>query len=208
MMRLHTHPASPFGRKVLVAAHELGLAAEIRVEHRKVSPVEPHPEVVADNPLGKLPTLVREDGTPLVDSRVICEYLDARAGGGRLHPEEPELRWRALMLQALADGMMEASILARYETVLRPEALRWPAWVEHQKLKVARTLDRIEQEAQDLDPEAVHIGLIALACALGYLDFRFAEDGWRQGRPRLAAWFERYRMRPAMQATLPRDLVA
>ncbi len=205
-MRLHTNPASPFGRKVMVAAHELGLADRITVDNRAVTPVEPNAAVVADNPLGKLPTLVRDDGTPLYDSRVICEYLDELAGGGRLVPREGEARWRALRLQALADGVMEAGVLTRYETFLRPEELRWHAWVEHQKLKVTRALDWLEAHPAEFEGDAVDIGRVALGCALGYLDFRFGADRWREGRPRLAAWFEGFGARPSMQATMPKQL--
>ena len=207
-MRLHTHPASPFGRKVLVAAHELGIADRITVEHRALTPVEPNAAVVADNPLGKLPTLVRDDGEPLFDSRVICEYFDELVGGGRLLPRDAAARWRALRLQALGDGMMEASILARYETVLRPEELRWHAWVEHQKLKVRRALDWLEQRAEEELGEQAHLGTITVACALGYLDFRFGADRWREGRPRLARWFEDFAQRPSMMATVPAELEA
>lgn len=205
-MRLHTNPASPFGRKVMVAAHELGLAERIAIDNRAVTPVEPNAAVVADNPLGKLPTLVRDDGSPLYDSRVICEYLDELAGGGRLFPREGEARWRVLRLQALADGVMEASVLTRYETFLRPEELRWHAWVEHQKLKVKRALEWLEAHPAEFAGEAVDIGRVALGCALGYLDFRFGADRWREGRPRLAAWFREFEARPSMQATLPKQL--
>ncbi len=205
-MRLHSHPASPFGRKVMVAAHELGIAERIRLDYRRVTPVEPNAAVVADNPLGKLPTLVLEDGRALFDSRVICEYLDQLCGGGRLFPAEPEARWRALRLQALGDGIMDAAVLARYETVLRPEELRWQAWIEHQKLKITRALDWLEPRVAELPEEGVDIGAISVGCALGYLDFRFGADGWRAGRPGLARWYERFAARPSMAATRPHDL--
>ncbi len=205
-MRLHSHPASPFGRKVMVAAHELGVAERITVDWRPVTPVAPNAAVVADNPLGKLPTLVLDDGRALFDSRVICEYLDDLAGGGRLFPRDPEARMRALRLQALGDGIMDAAVLARYETVLRPEELRWQAWIEHQKLKVTRALDWLEGRVEELPADGVDIGAVTVGCALGYLDFRFGADRWREGRPRLAAWYERFAARPSMEATRPHDL--
>ncbi|GBD42899.1 putative GST-like protein YibF [bacterium HR40] len=205
-MRLHTNPASPFGRKVMVTAHELGLADRITVENRAVTPVQPNEAVVADNPLGKLPTLVLDDGTPLYDSRVICEYLDSLAGGGRILPRDGMARFRTFRLQALADGMMEAGVLTRYETFLRPEELRWHAWVEHQKLKITRALDWLEAHPAEYRGEGVDLGRIALGCALGYLDFRFGADRWRDGRPQLAAWFEGFATRPSMQATIPHQL--
>lgn len=205
-MRLHTNPASPFGRKVMVAAHELGVAERITVDHRAVSPVQPNEAVVADNPLGKLPTLVLDDGRALFDSRVICEYLDELAGGGKLFPRDLDRRFRALRLQALGDGIMDAAVLARYELVLRPEELRWLAWVEHQKLKVTRALDWLERNVGELPVDGVDIGAIAVGCALGYLDFRYGADRWRDGRPQLAAWYERFAARPSMQATVPHEL--
>ncbi len=204
-MRLHSNPASPFGRKVMVSAHELGLAERITVDDHLLSPVEPSAAVIADNPLGKLPTLVLDNGHALYDSRVICEYLDHLAGGNRLFPQAGEARWRTLTLQALGDGMMDAALLARYETFLRPEELRWQAWVEHQKLKVQRGLDWLERNVDQLAEEP-DIGSITIGCALGYLDFRFGADKWRDGRARLAAWFARFAARPSMQATTPRQM--
>jgi glutathione S-transferase len=204
-MRLHTNPASPFGRKVKVAAHEAGLIGRIELQDRAVSPVSPDDAVVADNPLGKIPCLVADDGQALYDSRVICEYLDSLHDGPRLFPPLGPERWRALTLQALGDGIMDAAVAARYESVLRPGEYRWGSWIDGQKLKVARGLDRLEALADGFG-EAVDIGAVAAACALGYLDFRFPEDRWRDGRPRLAAWFGRFDERPSMRATRPRQL--
>ena len=203
-MLLHTNPASPFGRKVAVVAHETGLASRIEVRDQAVSPVSPNDAVAAANPLGKIPCLVTDDGEALYDSRVIAEYLDGLHGGARLFPAGGEARWRTLRRQALGDGIMDAAVAARYEAVLRPEAYRWDGWIEGQKRKVARGLDRLEAEAADLD--GVDIGLIAAGCALGYLDFRYPDWPWRPGRPRLAAWFERFDARASMQQTQPRQL--
>ncbi len=204
-MRLHSNPASPFGRKVRVAAHELGLAERIQVDDHALTPVNPSEAVIRDNPLGKLPTLVLENGHALFDSRVICEYLDHLAGGNRLIPQAGDERWRALRLEALGDGIMDAAILARYESVLRPEEFRWQLWVEHQKRKVSRSLDWLEQHIEELHEDA-DIGTITVGCALSYLDFRFGSDRWREGHPALAAWFETFDQRPSMQATRPAQL--
>ena len=185
-------------------AHETGLASRIEIRDQAVSPVSPNDAVAAANPLGKIPCLVTDDGEALYDSRVIAEYLDGLHGGARLFPAGGEARWRTLRRQALSDGIMDAAVAARYEAVLRPEAYRWGGWIEGQKRKVARGLDRLEAEAADLD--SVDIGLIAAGCALGYLDFRYPDWPWRPGRPRLAAWFERFDARASMQQTRPRQL--
>ena len=207
-MRLHTNPASPFGRKVKVLAHEAGVFGRLELLDEAVTPVSVNEAVQAANPLGKIPCLVTDEGgLALYDSRVICEYLDGLGHDGpRLFPDAGDpARWRALTMQALGDGIMDAAVGTRYETFLRPEAHRWPDWVRGQKAKVARGLDRLEAEANGLGG-GVHVGLITAACALGYLDFRFSDDPWREGRPGLAAWFERFDARPSMQATRPRQL--
>jgi glutathione S-transferase len=202
-MMLHSNPASPFGRKVKVLAHETGLFERLEIHDVQTTAVGPDPRLVADNPLGKIPCLVLEDGTGLFDSRVICEYLDTlHATPRRMFPAVGEPRWAALRLQALADGIMDAALLARYETFLRPELQRWPAWIDGQLDKVTRGLDRLELEADQLT-DAADIGGIAVGCALGYLDFRFPDLCWREGRPRLAAWFDRFAARRSMQETRP-----
>ena len=203
-MLLYTNPASPFGRKVAVVAHETGLASRIEIRDEALSPVSPNDAVSAANPLGKIPCLVTDDGKTLYDSRVIAEYLDSLHGGERLFPADGDPRWRALRRQALGDGIMDAAVAARYEATLRPEAYRWDGWIEGQRRKVAQGLDRLEAEAAGLD--SVDIGLVAAGCALGYLDFRYADWPWRPGRPRLAAWFERFDARASMQQTRPRQL--
>jgi glutathione S-transferase len=203
-LRLHYSYASPYVRKVMVVAIETGQEGELELAARKVSPVAPLEEVVRDNPLGKVPCLVTDDGQALFDSRVICEYLDSRRGGPRLFPAAGPARWIALRRQAEADGVLDAGILARYESLLRPEERRWPEWIEGQKAKIARALDALEGEAGSFG-ETLDIGTIALGCALGWLDFRYAADGWRGGRPRLAAWFERFARRPSMAQTAPRE---
>lgn len=201
-MKLYTSPASPFGRKVVVVLHETGLVDRVERSDVSLSPVAPDASVCAANPLGKIPCLVLDDGTALYDSRVICEYLDGLHGGHRLFPADGPARFQALRRQALADGILEAAVGVRYETFLRPEALRWPDWIAAQKLKVQRALDRLEEECTGFG-ERIDIGTLALACALGYLDFRFAADRWRDGRPKLAGWHEAIARRPSLQATRP-----
>ena len=141
----------------------------------------------------------------LYDSRVICEYLDGLHDGPPMFPPAGPARWTALRRQAEGDGMLDAAILARYETFVRPEARRFDDWTANQKLKVGRALDALETEAASLG-DAVDIGTITIGCALGYLDFRFADDGWRNGRPGLAAWYETFGARPSMAATVPREI--
>jgi glutathione S-transferase len=160
------------------------------------------------NPLGKIPSLVLEDGTVLFDSRVILEYLDHRAGGGKIIPKDADARFAALRLQALADGLMDASILLIYEGRWRPAERHEPKWIEHQAGKVARALAALEASTLIGGPPAAvltppDVGQIALACALGYRDFRF-EGTWRKDHPRLVAWLDRFAAQvPAFAATKP-----
>ena len=202
-MQLHYSYASPYVRKVMVVAIETGQRDALELTARKVVPVAANDEVNRDNPLGKVPCLVTDDGQALFDSRVICEYLDSRHDRPKLFPAGPA-RWPALRRQAQADGILDAGILARYETLLRPEERRWPDWIEGQKAKIVRSLDALEDEAAGFG-DTVDIGTIALGCALGWLDFRYATDAWRAGRPALAAWFERFAARPSMATTVPKE---
>ena len=201
-MKLYHSPASPFVRKALVAAHELGLADAIEIVPVAMTPVKSVPALNDENPLGKIPALVLDDGTALYDSPVICEYLDTRHDGPRLFPAEGPERWTALRRQALADGLLDAAILCRYETFLRPEERQWTDWIEGQRSKFRRALDALEGEAEDFG-DTVDIGTVSAGCAADYLDFRSLDDGWRESRPRLAAWLERFAARPSMQATRP-----
>jgi len=200
-VKLFHSPVSPFVRKVLVAAHELGLRERVDIVPANAHPVDRDRALVAVNPLGKVPTLVTDDGAILYDSRVVCEYLNALAGGD-LVPADPDDRWRALVEQSIGDGIMDAAVLTRYETFIRPEPLRWAGWVEGQLDKVACGLAELERRASDFG-ERVDVGTIALGCALGYLDLRFASLGWRDGHPNAAAWFEWFGGRESMVATRP-----
>lgn len=199
-MKLHYNPASPYVRKVRVLAIETGLMEQIDLAPVTITPVGPDRDLCADNPIGKIPTLVRDDGSALFDSRVICEYLDGLHQRERVFPEGGEARWTALRRQALADGMLDAAVGTRYETFLRPESLRWPDWVDGQMQKVRRSLDELEDDSLG---ETVDIGTISVACALGYLDFRYPQEGWRASRPKLAAWFEKFSARESMIETRP-----
>ena len=199
-MKLYFNPASPYVRKVRVTAYELGLSERIELISIALTPVNPHQALRSSNPIGKIPTLITDDGASYYDSPVICEYLDSLAGGHRIFPATGAARWTALRRQALADGVMDAAVLTRYEEAARPKELRWQDWIDGQLLKVRTILDALERE--DLD-EAVDIGTISIACALGYLDLRFANEGWRLTRPRLAAWAAALSKRPSLAATAP-----
>jgi glutathione S-transferase len=203
-MQLHYNVASPFVRKVMAVASETGLASRIEPVKRLPSPVAPVAELNSDNPLGKVPCLLTDDGVALYDSRVICEYLDSLHQGPKMFPPAGAARWTALRRQALGDGIMDAAVLTRYETFTRPEAVRWDAWIDSQKQKFRRGLDALEAEGTTLD--VVDIGTLAIACALGYLDFRFADEDWRARRPRLAAWFEQFAKRPSIATTGPQEV--
>ncbi|MEJ2175383.1 MAG: glutathione S-transferase [bacterium] len=201
-MKLWYSPPSPFARKVRAAAIELGLAERIELIDTPVVPVKPNPVLIPENPLVKVPALEAEDGSVLYDSRTICEYLDSLAGGGRLFPTSGSARWSALRRQALGDGIMDAGILRRYELVLRPEALRWADWLRGQQAKIEFGLDAAEREAGGWG-DAFDIGHITIACALGWLDFRFAEFDWRAKRPELDAWYARVAERASLTQTVP-----
>ncbi|HJS91756.1 MAG TPA: glutathione S-transferase N-terminal domain-containing protein [Steroidobacteraceae bacterium] len=200
-MKLYSSPTSPYARKVRISAHELGLSQKIELISIALSPINPHDALRSSNPLGKLPALITDEGEALYDSPVICEYLDSLAGGNRIFPPLGPARWTALRRQALADGILDAAVLTRYEETLRPKELRWQQWVDGQWLKMRTGLDALERET--LDEAALDIGTISIACALGYLDFRFASEGWRTSRPRLAAWAAAIARRPSLATTLP-----
>jgi glutathione S-transferase len=200
-MKLFYSPASPYVRKCMVVALELGLADRIEKLAAAANPVTRDAKIVASNPLGKVPTLLTDDGTALYDSRVICEYLN-ELGRGTLLPAAGAARWRVLTEQSLGDGILDAALLARYEGAMRPEQSRWPAWTAGQMEKVHSGLATIEANAAAW-ADAFDLGKITLACALGYLDFRFASIGWRAAYPATAAWHARIDARPSLQATRP-----
>ena len=202
-MKLLYSANSPYVRKCLVVAHELGLRDRIETVDADANPTRRNPAIASKNPLGKLPTLIADDGTAIYDSPVIAEYLNALAGGSLVPPEGPA-RWNALVGQALADGMLDAAVLARYEMALRPESFRWKEWIAGQEDKIALGLDELERRAAHFG-DHVDIGTIAFACMLGYIDFRFAHLNWRDTRPKAAAWVEKFSKRDSMvKAPAPR----
>ncbi|MCY3879326.1 MAG: glutathione S-transferase family protein [Rhodobacteraceae bacterium] len=197
-MQLYFNGASRFVRKVLVLAHEAGVASRIKTVPVAGMPTNSDTLLDSGNPLAKIPALKLGSGKLLYDSRVICRYLDTLAEGG-LYPEPPGL-WEALTLEATADGIMDAAVLMVYEFRCREEQIRSGDWVEAQWLKIVRSLDHLEQNPP---ADAVRIDQISLACALGYLDLRHSERDWRQGRQALNRWFEAFSARQSMQATIP-----
>jgi glutathione S-transferase len=203
-MKLRYASTSPYVRKVTVLAMETGLDAKIERLATANAPDKPNPELGRENPLNKVPCLLTDDGLVLFDSPVICEYLDAQHGGRKWFPGGTA-RWHALRQMALADGILDAALLRRYEG-LRPENERSTGWDKAQKLKIDQGLDALEQEAATFpDPagEQLSIGHISIGCALGYLDFRFASEAWRNSRPTLAKWYEGLAKRPSMAKTVP-----
>jgi glutathione S-transferase len=202
MMQLYYATTSPYVRKVMVTAYCLGLSHQIELLDSAAHPIERDERIAAFNPLAKVPALRGEDGICLYDSRVICEYLNARANGGLL-PQQGEARWISLTRQALGDGLLDAALLARYEFSARPEEKQWQRWVDAQLNKVAAALNEIERQVADFSREPDDLGLIAIGCALGYLDFRFAALDWRTRHPFTAAWFATFDAHPAMDATRP-----
>jgi glutathione S-transferase len=198
-MKLRYSPTSPYVRKVLVAAIETGL--DKRIELVTTSTSDPASGLIKDNPLGKVPALQLDDGSSLYDSPVICEYLDSLHGGPKLFPASGPQRWTALRRQALADGFMDAALLRRGE-FMRAEGEKSPAFLALQRQKMASAADALEKEAASFGA-SLDIGLISIACALGYADLRHAADEWRKAQPVLAKWYEDFAKRPSMQRTAP-----
>ena len=200
MLVLRSSPASPFGRKVKIAAALLGLTD--RIEIVVADTLDPNEALRTQNPLGKIPTLILESGETLFDSRVIVEYLDALAGGGGVIPASGPERFAALRLQALGDGLMDAALAQVYEVRFRPEEMRVQSWTDHQAGKVERALQALEAD-HSAPGGPLHVGEITLACALGYLDLRF-QGRWRAAHPRLVAWLADFEARvPDYAATRP-----
>lgn len=188
MMILRSGPASPFARKVRIAASVLGLSSKI--ELRPVDLEDPADSVRVQNPLGKIPVLVAEDGNAYYDSPVIIEYLDHLAGGGRVIPKDGSARFAALRMQALCDGILDACILLVYESRFRPADKLVQSWVDRQTDKVARGMKALEAAPPAIS-DVPDVGQITLACVLGYLDLRFA-GAWRKDYPKLVAWHDKF----------------
>lgn len=201
-MKLLWSGPSPFVRKVLVTLHEIGQFEQVELVQVKTTPLAPDATLIAANPVGKIPALVRADGPTLYDSRVICQFLNDRAQAG-LYPENRI--WDTLTLEATADGIMDAAVLLTYETRFRPAEKVSVEWMEGQWAKVARALDALETRWISHLQGRLDMGHIAIACALSYLDFRHDARQWRSGRDALAQWYAGFAARPSMIATEARD---
>ena len=202
-MTLFHNPASPFVRKVLVLLHETGQQDRVVLETVLVTPVNPITALNEGNPLGKIPALRLADGNVLHDSRVILDYFDHQHVGNPLIPRDGSARWRRLTLASMADAVMDAAVLMRYETALRPADKQWDSWLQEQRNKIRRALAELERDA--IAELACHfdIASISVACALGYVDFRHPGLQWRSSNPKLAAWYAEVSQRPSMLATQP-----
>ncbi|AZC21193.1 glutathione S-transferase [Pseudomonas sp. CMR5c] len=202
-MTLFHNPASPYVRKVMVLLHETGQLDRVALHDCQLTPIKPDAALNQDNPLGKIPALRLANGQVLYDSRVILEYLDQQHVGNPLIPREGSARWRRLTLAALADGIMDASVLVRYEQTLRTPETQSQAWLEGQRDKIRRALAELEAEAIAELASHFDIAAISVACALGYLDFRHPDLQWRQAQPRLADWYAEASQRASLLATQP-----
>ena len=198
-MKIFFSPTSPYVRKCMVTAHEVGLIDQIELLPASAHPVTRDANIIASNPLGKVPTLVSDDGHALYDSRVICEYLND-LGQGNLLAKDGSLRWEALTLQSLGDGILDAALLARYETAVRPEALRWADWIQG-KIDAIHTSLRYLDQHPEVFQRDFHLGQLTVGCALWYLDLRYPDLAWRQHYPQLAQAAEPVLQRTSMQQT-------
>jgi glutathione S-transferase len=201
VLKLYHSATSPYVRKVEVLLLEAGRAGEVTLVPATGTPVDPGSMPLAQNPLGKVPALERDDGPALYDSRVICRYLDDRFAAG-LYPAGPRL-WDTLVLEATADGILDAALLMVYEARVRPEERQHSPWVEAQWGKVARALDALEDRWLSHLAGPLCMGQIAVACGLGYLDLRHRARDWRGGRGGLAAFAARMAARDSLRATIP-----
>lgn len=199
-MKLHWSPRSPFVRKVMIAAHELGVVDRLELVRTVVQMLRPNETLLADNPLSKIPTLVLDDGRVLFDSLTICDFLDHVSGTPLLFPKAGEARWQALTDHALGNGLLDLLILWRNERD-KPAERQTEAWLASFAIKTRTTLDRLDSSAARLTATPFGIGHIAIGCALSYLDFRFADLDWRAGRPALAGWHDAFCPRPSVIAT-------
>lgn len=202
-MTLFHNPASPFVRKVRVLLIETGQQDRVALQACMPTPIAPDAQVVQGNPVGKIPALRLADGSALHDSRVILDYLDHQHVGDPLIPRDGSARWRRLTLASIADGIMDAAVLVRYETAMRPAEKHWDQWLDEQRNKIRRSVAELEAEATAELASHFDIAAISVACALGYLDFRHPDLQWRDANPQLAAWYAEVSQRPSMQLTQP-----
>ncbi|WP_455910961.1 glutathione S-transferase [Pseudomonas putida] len=202
-MTLFHNPASPFVRKVRVLLIETGQQDRVALQGCMPTPVNPDAQLVHENPVGKIPALRLADGSALHDSRVILDYLDHQHVGNPLIPRDGSARWRRLTLASMADGIMDAAVLVRYETAMRPAEKHWDQWLDEQRNKIRRTLAELEADAIAELASHFDIASISVACALGYLDFRHPDLQWRAANPQLADWYAKVSQRPSMLQTQP-----
>jgi glutathione S-transferase len=203
-MTLYHNPLSPFVRKVMVLLHETGQQDRVALQNCVLTPVDPDQSLIDDNPLSKIPALRLADGSIIHDSRVILDYLDHQHVGNPLIPREGSARWRRLTLASLADGIMDAAVLVRYEIALRAPEKHWDQWLDGQRDKIRRALALLEKDAMAELASHFDIAAIGVACALGYLDLRHPDLDWREANPQLAAWYFEVSQRPSMLATMPK----
>lgn len=201
-MKLTFSPASPFARKVRIAAIETGLIDKIELTPATVAPAQPNEEYSKITPLRKLPVLILDNGDVLLDSYVIVEYLDELAGGGKLIPTSGPERWRVKSDHSLLQGMLDSMLLCRYEGMVRPEPLRWKAWSDDHWSRVWAGMARFENKPEVLSGP-FNIAQIGLVCVLGYADFRFADCGWRKAFPKLDAFHQKMLERPSVKISVP-----
>jgi glutathione S-transferase len=221
-MKLFFTDTSPYARKVRVVALELALQDRIETQFLRPMPTAVDATLSSVNPLSKIPALVLDDGTALYDSPVICEYLDTLHAGPKLVPASGPARFRVLRLQALCDGILEAAILVFYERSQRPPAMHWGPWLDGQAQKARQGLDELEREAASFGPQApgalapgavtstsdderagVDLAQICAGVTIGWLELRGVLGDIRAGRPKLGAWYDAFRTRPSMRATVP-----
>jgi glutathione S-transferase len=201
-MKLTFSPASPFARKVRIAAIELGLIDKIEFLPTAVVPGQANDEYSRINPLKKLPALILDNGDVIIDSYVIVEYLDELAGGGKLIPASGPNRWKVKSDHSLLQGMLDSMLLCRYERMVRPQGLQWQAWSDDHWNRAWSGMARFDKQA-DVLSRPLDIAQIALTCVLGYADFRFADCGWRKAFPNLDAFHERMLSRPSVKISVP-----
>lgn len=202
-MKIYFSPFSPYVRKCLVMAYELGLNDELELLDSNAHPVNRDMEISEHNPFGQVPTFFTSQGQPLFDSRVICEYLNS-VGKGALFPAEGDARWTALTQQALADGILDCALQARYEEVARPDEKKWQDWANANLSKIASALNYLEQKKLPLTQEAT-TGTLSIGCALWYLDLRFESYDWRTDYPYVASWYSEFSQRDSMKNTWSLD---
>jgi len=198
-MKLHWSPRSPYVRKVMIAAHEVGVADSLELERTVVSAVKPVEDYFAVNPLNKIPALVLDDGMLLLDSRVICEYLDSLHDGPKLFPAAGPERFMALRNLALGDGLLDVGLI-RFGEDRKPEQYRMPEIRAANERKAREVIHRLEADVAVLTGRPYDIGHLAIGVALSYLDFRLSQDAWRDGHPNLSAWHAKFSERPAVLA--------